>query len=375
VTSQREQRHEGLRGEFGRLLRHDGRGSFSVDGGRHSRIALQTEVSEHRGLLRLKALMICVAERRPGKAAIWFIASTTLTWSIRRIWVKSFAPVQSTAPHSCLCHTPPMALKERLFHHPIIWTLSQKTQKLFYPYATRRLGADDVVFLNRGYEEDPPMALPLEASDEPDRFYIQLYHRTATQADLSGKRVLEVGCGHGGGASYLVRTLRPASYTGLDLNPTGIAFCQKRHNLAGLDFVQGDAENLPFPDESFDAVINVDSAYHYRRYPRFLAEVVRVLRPGGHFLYVDGRLREQIGDWEAALAGAPMQMLSQSEINAEVVRGMDKLSQQWVDLIDRRVPAFLHGLARANWAVRGTQLYQEVQSGGFTYRMYCFAKA
>ena len=69
--------------------------------------------------------------------------------------------------------------------------------------------------------------MPLRAADEPDRACIQLYHRAATQVDLSGKRVLEVGCGHGGGASYLMRTLHPASYTGLDLNPAGIAFCQK----------------------------------------------------------------------------------------------------------------------------------------------------
>ena len=133
------------------------------------------------------------------------------------------------------------------------------------------------------------MALPLAESDEPNRFRIQLYHRTATQADLSGKRVLEVGCGHGGGASYLMRTLHPASYTGLDLNPAGIAFCRKRHNLAGLEFVHGDAENLPFPDQSFDAVINIESSLHYPRFPRFLAEVARVLRPGGHFLYADFR--------------------------------------------------------------------------------------
>ena len=155
------------------------------------------------------------------------------------------------------------------------------------------------------------MALPLAASDEPNRFCIQLYHRTATQVDLSGKRVLEVGCGHGGGASYLMRTLHPASYTGLDLNPAGIAFCRKRHNLPGLDFVQGDAENLPFADESFDAVINIESSHLYPRFPRFLAEVARVLRPGGHFLYADLRPRVCIAEWEAALADAPMRMLSQ----------------------------------------------------------------
>jgi hypothetical protein len=76
------------------------------------------------------------------------------------------------------------------------------------------------------------MGVPLAASDERSRCCIQLYHRTATQADLSGKQVLEVSCGHGGGASYVVRTLRPASYTGLDLNTDAIAFCRKRHSTS-----------------------------------------------------------------------------------------------------------------------------------------------
>ena len=112
------------------------------------------------------------------------------------------------------------------------------------------------------------MGLPLAASDEPNRYGIQLYHRTATQADLSDKQALEVSCGHGGGASYLVRMLRPASYTGLDINADGIAFCRKTHHLPGLDFVHGDAENLPFPDESFDAVINVEASHGYPRFAR-----------------------------------------------------------------------------------------------------------
>jgi hypothetical protein len=51
-------------------------------------------------------------------------------------------------------------------------------------------------------------------------------------------KVLEVSRGHGGGASYLMRTLYPASYAGLDLNTVGIEFCEKRHNLPGLDFVR-----------------------------------------------------------------------------------------------------------------------------------------
>ena len=131
--------------------------------------------------------------------------------------------------------------------------------------------------------------------------------------DLSGKRVLEASCGHGGGASYLVRTLHPASYTGLDLNPAGIEFCRKRHNLPGLDFVQGNAEELPFADQSFDAVINVEASHLYPHFARFLAEVARVLAPGGHFLYTDFRRRRDIAEWDAALADAPMRMLSRED--------------------------------------------------------------
>ena len=89
---------------------------------------------------------------------------------------------------------------------------------------------------------DPPLGLPLDASDEPNRYSINLYHQVATQVDLTGKKVLEASCGHGGGASYLTRTLKPASYTGLDYNPDGIAYCRKRHTLLGLDFKNRDAE-------------------------------------------------------------------------------------------------------------------------------------
>jgi ubiquinone/menaquinone biosynthesis C-methylase UbiE len=264
-----------------------------------------------------------------------------------------------------------MAVIYRLLYSPFVM---KPIGKYGFPFFTRHLGADDVVFINWGYEEDPPMALPLAESDEPDRFCIQLYHRTATQVDLSGKRVLEVSCGHGGGASYLVRTLRPFSYTGLDLNQAGIEFCRKRHNLPGLDFVQGDAENLPFADQSVDAVINIEASHLYPRFARFLAEVARVLRPGGHFLYADLRPRLRIAEWAAALADAPMRLLSHADITAQVVRGSEKNSQQSQDLINRHLPAFLHGLSLKAAHVYDSRLDRAYQRGEFSYRMYCFAR-
>jgi SAM-dependent methyltransferase len=245
--------------------------------------------------------------------------------------------------------------------------------KVFYPLFTR-LVAGDGQFLNDGYEEDPPMALPLAASDEPNRFPIQLYHRTATQADLSGKRVLEVGSGHGGGASYLTRTLQPASYTGLDLNPAAIASCRERHDVPGLDFVHGNAEDLPFAVETFDAVVNVESSHCYPHFSRFLAEVARVLRPGGHFLYTDLRPRLGTADWEAALAGAPLRMVSERVINAEVLRALDERSEGSLEVLSRQLPGPLRGIGREAYHVKGSRFYRDLDSREFSWRMYYFVK-
>lgn len=246
--------------------------------------------------------------------------------------------------------------------------------KYGYSLITRRLGNDEVLFLNWGYEEDPPMGLPLSASDEVDRFCIQLYHRVASQVDLKGKRVLEVSCGHGGAASYITRTFGPASYTGLDLNPAGIAFCQRRHDLPELSFVQGDAENLPFPDQSFDAVINVEAAHLYPHYRHFLDEVTRVLSPGGNFLYADLRGRPDVAEWDAALADSALAEVSHETINAQVLRGLERNSPRYQDLVNRHAPSFLRRFGRDVAVTKGSPLYEQVENGDIEYRLYNLVK-
>jgi len=266
----------------------------------------------------------------------------------------------------------PTAVMYRMTFNPVVMKVFAK---FFYPLVTRRLGTDELLFLNDGYEEDPPMALPLVESDEPHRFPIQLYHRTATQAgDLSGKRVLEVSCGHGGGASYLTRTLRPASYTALDLNPVAVDSCRRRHKLPGLEFLQGNAQELPFADQSFDAVINVEASHCYPQFRRFLAEVARVLRPGGHLLYADVRPRLLISAWEAALADAPMRIVSETVINAEVLRALDERTPRLLDQVSNNLPKYLQGIGREATHVQGSRFYRDLQRGEFSWRMYSFVK-
>ncbi|HYP17040.1 MAG TPA: class I SAM-dependent methyltransferase [Opitutus sp.] len=253
--------------------------------------------------------------------------------------------------------------------------LKQTIWRFWYPFLTRRLRAEDVLFLNYAFE-DPAISPALDPSDEPHRACIQLYHHVATLSGetLSGREVLEVSCGHGGGASYLKRTFRPRHYTGLDLNPAAIAFCRERHRMDGLTFRRGDALQLPFGDHTFDFVLNVEASHCYPTLSVFFAEVARVLRPGGCFLYADFRFRSAIAEWERDLASAPLERLAEREINAEVLRGLDRNSDRSLRLIVRHLPRFLESLGRDFAAVKGSRVYHAVQHRELSYRSYCFRK-
>ncbi len=269
-----------------------------------------------------------------------------------------------------------MPLIERLFS---VGAIRKAIWRIWYPYLTRKLRGEEVLFLNYAFETEPPLGLPLSPADESNRHCIQLYHHVGTQVPLREKNILEVSCGHGGGASYLVRTQHPARYTGLDLNPAGIRFCRERHRLSGLDFVQGDAGKLPFPRDTFDVVLNIEASHCYPDFPRFLAGVARVLRPGGHLLYADFRFDDGVisGDfssWTRALETAPLKMVQSRMINAEVRRGMDLNSRHSQELIVRHLPRFLHSLGRDFAGIQGSRVYNALVHGELSYRSYCFVK-
>jgi SAM-dependent methyltransferase len=72
---------------------------------------------------------------------------------------------------------------------------------------------------------------------------------------------------------------RGAVVTGLDFSPAMLAEARAAH--PALHFAEGDAEAMPFPDASFDAVVSSFGIHHLPRPERALAEAFRVLRPGG----------------------------------------------------------------------------------------------
>ncbi len=248
--------------------------------------------------------------------------------------------------------------------------------RLWYPYVTRRLRGEEVLFLNYGFETDPPMGLALSSADDPDRACIQLYHHVGTQVELAGKHVVEVSCGHGGGASYLARTQLPATYTGIDLNAAGIRLCTERHQVEGLSFFQGDAETLPFASETVDVVINIEASHCYGEFSQFLEEVARVLRPGGFFLYADFRFSDDRPAWELALASCPLEVRRGQVISLDVVRGLVRPERTAVelDLVARQLPKWLHAMGRDIAGIPGSYVYRALQGSKAVYHSYCYVK-
>lgn len=109
-------------------------------------------------------------------------------------------------------------------------------------------------------------------------------HETFRFERFAGKRVLEVGVGLGTDLLQFARA--GAETTGIDLTPRSVEMTARRFEHEGLraDLRVMDAERLEFPDASFDAVYSFGVLHHVPSTERALAEVRRVLRPGGPFL-------------------------------------------------------------------------------------------
>lgn len=94
-----------------------------------------------------------------------------------------------------------------------------------------------------------------------------------------GARILDVGCGEGYGAALLARTAR--AVVACDYAHDALAHARARYPAANMDFIQCDAQRLPFADSSFDVVCSLQVIEHFRDTEAHLRDVARVLQPDG----------------------------------------------------------------------------------------------
>lgn len=100
---------------------------------------------------------------------------------------------------------------------------------------------------------------------------------------VAGRRVLDVACGAGYGSALMARTA--AAVTGVDISADAVAHARATYaGIANLDFTEASCTGLPFAEAAFDCVVSFETLEHIREQPEFMAEVHRVLTPGGLFL-------------------------------------------------------------------------------------------
>ncbi len=128
--------------------------------------------------------------------------------------------------------------------------------------------------------------------------------RTVEAGEIgSGDKVLDVACGAGNATIPAAQT--GAEVTGLDLTPRLLEQGRAAAAEAGveIDWVEGDAERLPFEDESFDAVISVFGCMFAPDHRAAAAELARVLKPGGRLAVAAWTPEGTIGKFFTMMAG------------------------------------------------------------------------
>jgi len=246
---------------------------------------------------------------------------------------------------------------------------------LLYDYMARTCWQADWTTMNYGYATLPgENGRTLVDPAIPEHLSLQLYMRIATSGARGGAwdglDVLEIGSGRGGGAAYLAHRLAPQRLVGLDISAAATALARRRHgSVPPLEYRQGDAEALPFGVETFDLVLNVESAHCYTSIPRFLAEVHRVLRPGGEFLFVDfvSRQNGAFVGLQEIFATSPLALVSLDEITDNVVASLAADEARKRALLDRWVKGPFKSFARGAYAMDGTAMRRALQSGETVY--------
>jgi ubiquinone/menaquinone biosynthesis C-methylase UbiE len=250
-------------------------------------------------------------------------------------------------------------------------------KKQWFEQLSRFDTGSDLLFLNHGYafrDDEPPLVLA--PGDEANRHPIQLYDAVTRPVPLAGLSVLEVGCGRGGGADWLARSRAPRSFVASDLTANAIAFCRRAYDVPGLRFEVADAHALPFPDASFDVVLNLESSLLYDDVDRFFSEVERVLRPGGRFVFADYRKAKKVETLLRQLKRSGLDLLEEEDISSRVLASMERESDRKRAMIARHAPAWLRSSFERFAAVRGQgdREFEEFGSGARVYLRFVLRK-
>lgn len=132
------------------------------------------------------------------------------------------------------------------------------------------------------YSEEEVKSKEFYEEVEKHRYKVQDWTLDAIKSfDIKGRKVLELGFGMG--TDHLNLARQGAIMHGLDLTPRNKEITEKRFEMYGLktELTTGDAENLPYEDNTFDFIYSFGVIHHSPDTDKIVSEVHRVLKPGG----------------------------------------------------------------------------------------------
>ena len=221
--------------------------------------------------------------------------------------------------------------------------------------------------MNYGYYKKN-FYLDISKHNEEERYPLQLYHHTATQIDISGSMLLEVGSGRGGGAVYIQENLKTSSLVGLDISMEAVNLCNTSFNVPNLSFVQGDSEKMPFENEKFDVVLNIESSHCYGNINKFLSEVKRVLKINGVFLWCDFRTHVDMEQLFKTFQSSGFYIQKEKDITKNILSALEKMTPVRKKQIKKYVPKLIQPVFKSYAGIQGGDINNAFLKGQLIYK-------
>ena len=265
-------------------------------------------------------------------------------------------------------------IKKMLSDHRFFAIVSKKFYNYFYSIRKiYHLRAN-----NFGYA---PIDEDIAVYDPDHQYGIQLYKELVKNHSgfliNESCSVAEVGCGKGAGAEYLIKKLEPKKYTGIDYSEKAIDFCTATYgHIKNAEFICADAQQLPFSDNTFDIVLNVESSHLYKDLKKFFAEVHRILKINGKFLFTDFRYVENysIDTLEKQITESGFSVSEKRIITPEVLNACRLASDRRKELVKKVIPGYLQRYFRHYAIIDGTKKFIMLGNGRIIYFMYHLEK-